>query len=44
VAFGISYLIFPALTWYFLNESMFTWKTMTCILLSFIILYIQVMC
>jgi hypothetical protein len=34
-------LTFPFLTWYFLNESMFTTKTMLCVLLSAIIVGIQ---
>ena len=42
VAFGISYLVFPILTWYFLGESMFTTKTITCIFLSCLIIYIQI--
>ena len=41
VAFGASYLVFPILTWYFANESMFTPKTLTCIFLSFLIVTIQ---
>mgnify|MGYP003662087353 FL=1 len=39
--FCLSYLTFPILTWYFLNESMFTSKTMVCVLLSFVIVAIQ---
>jgi len=39
--FALSYFTFPALTWYFLNESMFTAKTMTCVTLSFAIMGIQ---
>lgn len=42
IGFGISYLVFPILTWAVLGESMFTFKTLSCILLSFIIVYIQV--
>ena len=40
-AYAASYLIFPILTWWFLKESMFTTKTMICILLSLIIVLIQ---
>jgi len=40
-AFGASYLMFPTLTWVFLRESMFTTKTMICIMLSLIIVMIQ---
>ena len=39
--FAVSYVTFPALTWYFLNESMFTAKTLTCVSLSFVIMAIQ---
>ena len=42
VGFGLSYFTFPLLTWYYLNESMFTIKTMLCICLSVLILCIQV--
>ena len=37
----MSYLTFPVLTWYFLNESMFTAKTMVCVFLSFLIVSVQ---
>ena len=40
-AFGASYMIFPALTWFFLRESMFSPKTMICIMLSLTIVSIQ---
>jgi len=42
IGFGLSYLVFPILTWALLGESMWTAKTMVCILLSFLILAIQV--
>jgi len=42
VGFGVSYLVFPLLTWLFLNESMFTMKTLICIFLSFLIIYVQI--
>ncbi len=42
VGFGVSYLVFPILTWAFLGESMFTAKTLFCIALSCVILCIQV--
>jgi len=42
VGFGVSYLVFPLLTWFFLDESMFTWKTLSCIALSCVIICIQV--
>lgn len=41
-AFALSYLVFPFLTYYFLNESMFTLKTTLCVTLSFAILAIQI--
>ena len=43
LAFSISYLTFPLLTWVFLNESPFTTKTLACIVLSFMIIGIQVL-
>ena len=42
LAFGMSYIAFPALTWFFLKESPFSVKTMSCIGLSVIIIAIQV--
>jgi len=39
--YSMSYFTFPILTWYLLNESMFTAKTMLCIFLSFLIMAIQ---
>lgn len=41
LGFGMSYLTFPLLTWWLLNESMFTMKTMLCVTLSFMIIAIQ---
>ena len=42
IGFGVSYLVFPVLTWMLLNESMFTAKTMVCIVLSIVIMCIQI--
>lgn len=42
IGFGMSYLVFPILTWAVLGESMFTMKTLLCIFLSIIIVCIQV--
>ena len=42
LGFAMSFFIFPLLTWYFMNESMFTIKTMVCILLSLAILGVQI--
>ncbi len=39
--FCMSYLTFPLLTWYFMNESMFTAKTLVCVFLSFMIVAVQ---
>ena len=39
--FSMSYFTFPLLTYHFLNESMFTVKTMICVILSFAIVGIQ---
>ena len=40
-AFALSYFVFPFLTYYLLGESMFTIKTLLCVVLSFAILAIQ---
>lgn len=42
IGFGLSYLVFPILTWYLLGESMFTLKTMLCIALSILMIMIQI--
>ncbi len=41
VFFGLSYLIYPILTWVLLQQSPFTIKNILCILLSIVILLIQ---
>jgi len=41
LAFGMSYLIFPVLTWLFLNETPFTAKTIVCTILSVLIIFVQ---
>jgi hypothetical protein len=41
MGFGMSYLIFPLLTWILMKESPFNLKTMTCIGLSFAIIGVQ---
>lgn len=41
LAFSMSWLIFPLFTWYFLNESMLTPKTLSCCALAFMIIFIQ---
>ena len=42
VGFGVSYLVFPILTWIWLGESMLTTKTLVCIALSCMILGVQI--
>ncbi len=42
LGFGMSYLTFPVLTYYLAHETMFTAKTMVCVLLSFTIMGIQI--
>tara|TARA_Y100000996_G_C22139074_1_gene485467 strand:+ start:122 stop:496 length:375 start_codon:yes stop_codon:yes gene_type:complete len=37
-----SYTVFPVMTWYFLNESMFTTKTMISVFLALSILFVQI--
>ena len=41
IFFGLSYLVFPFLAYYILNENMFTAKNFACIALSLLIVYIQ---
>ena len=40
-SFSIGYIVFPILTWAYLNESPFTAKTVTCIFLATLIVGIQ---
>lgn len=42
IMFAVSYLVFPILTHCFIGETMFTGKTITCVLLSFLIVLIQI--
>tara|TARA_R110000851_G_scaffold263079_2_gene415579 strand:+ start:3393 stop:3746 length:354 start_codon:yes stop_codon:yes gene_type:complete len=42
LAFGLSYLTFPILTYIYLHESMFTPKTLSCVFLSVCIVGIQI--
>lgn len=39
----ISYSVFPFMTWFYMNESMFTIKTMLCVFLALTILIIQIL-
>jgi hypothetical protein len=41
LAFAASYLAFPLLTWYFMQESIFTTKTLICTFLSCLIIAVQ---
>jgi hypothetical protein len=42
LGFGLSYLVFPILTYHYFGENMFAPKTLVCIILSFAIVGIQV--
>ena len=42
LGFASSYFVFPVLTWYLLNESMLTAKTLVCVFLSFLIIGVQI--
>ena len=42
VAFSLSYVTFPIMTWWYLGESMFTTKTLICTMLAFMIVIVQV--
>ena len=42
IAAVFSYTVFPIMTWYYLGESMFTVKTMSCMFLALCILLIQI--
>ena len=41
IGFSSGYIVFPILTWVFLHESPFTYKTVSCVLLALIIVMIQ---
>jgi len=41
IAFSLSYLTFPLMTWFYLNESMFTQKTLICTFLALMIIITQ---
>lgn len=42
LGFGLSYLVFPFLTYYYFDESIFSPKTLICVILSIMIVGIQV--
>ena len=42
VAFSLSYVTFPLMTWWYLGESMFTTKTLVCTFLAFLIVICQI--
>lgn len=39
---AVSYLTFPVMTWYYMNESMFTTKTIICFFLAMSIMCVQI--
>lgn len=41
MSFGISWFVFPVLTWVLLGESMLTFKTISCMVLAMLIMAIQ---
>lgn len=43
MSFGLSYLVFPFLSYAFLGENMFEVKTMVCVALSVAIIMVQVL-
>ena len=43
IGFGLSHLVFPALVYFYFNESFLHPKTLVCIALSFLIVLIQVL-
>lgn len=43
VAFSLSYVTFPIMTWWYLGESMFTLKTLLCTILAFMIIGVQIL-
>jgi MFS family permease len=42
IAFGIGYIVFTPLTWYFLNENIFTLKNIMSFILCVLLIYLQV--
>ena len=42
IGHATGYLVFPFLTWFFLSESPFNFKTMSCIVLGLCIVLIQI--
>jgi len=44
IASSAGLIVFPILTWMFLNESMMTPKTLVCLFLALLILFIQLYC
>ena len=39
----LGYLTFPLMTWFYLGESMFTIKTMLCVFLALMIMFVQIL-
>ena len=42
MAFALSYATFPLMTWWYMNESIFTLKTGICTFLAFLIILVQI--
>ena len=42
VAFSLSYMTFPLMTWWYMGETMFTTKTLLCTILAFMIIFVQI--
>ena len=42
VGSATGFIVFPVLTWFLLGETMFTFKTMSCLALTLMILFIQI--
>ena len=43
-SFALSYVTFPLMTWFYMDESPFKVKTIICIMLSLLIVLVQIFC
>jgi hypothetical protein len=43
-SYALSYFAFPIMTWIYMNETPFSMKTITCIILSLLIVLVQICC
>ena len=41
---ALSYVTFPLMTWFYMDESPFKTKTLVCIVLSLVIVLVQILC